>query len=121
MPFVSLTTSKKFEEHVRQRFKEWFEESGQSQREAGEPIEWEQQTVSAYFRGEQQIDFPRAVAWCKHFNKNINELLQKAPTVAKPVDPGLEQWTSYYTRRPPQRRKQLLSGMEEMERGGRGR
>lgn len=121
MPFVALTTSEQFEKHVRERFLAWFKESGKSQREVGEPIEWEQQTVSAYFRGEQAIDFPRAVAWARYFKgrKGLEQLLDKSPSVGKPIDAGLAKWTSIYTRRPPKQRKQLLGAIEILEHGGR--
>jgi transcriptional regulator with XRE-family HTH domain len=88
MPFVALSTGAKVEEHIRKRFKEWFDESGQTQKEAGAAIEWEQQTVSSYFSGSQQIDFVRAITWCKHFDRNIEELLVGAPR-SKPEDPRL--------------------------------
>ena len=88
MPFVALTTGAKTEQHIRKRFKEWFDQSGQSQKEAGAAIEWGQQTVSSYFNGNQQIDFVRAITWCDHFGRSVEELLAKSPRT-KPVNPRL--------------------------------
>lgn len=88
MPFVALTTGAKTEQHIRRRFRQWFERSGQSQREAGAAIEWEQQTVSQYFAGHQQIDLVRAITWCEHFGYTVEELLAKSPRT-KPENPRL--------------------------------
>lgn len=108
MPFVALSTAEKLEAHIRRRFKEWFDESGQTQKEAGEPIEWEQQTVSCYFRGEQQIDFMRAVAWCKHFGRRIDQLLSESPS-PRPTDPKLQEWINIYQSQDKRRQAQLLA------------
>jgi transcriptional regulator with XRE-family HTH domain len=89
MPFVALTTGGKVEEHIRKRFRQWFEESKQTQKEAGAAIEWEQQTVSSYFNGSQQIDFVRAIAWCKHFGYEVSDLLSDSPRT-KPENPRLQ-------------------------------
>ena len=97
MPFVALSTGEKTEQHIRKRFREWFEKSGQTQKEAGAAIEWEQQTVSSYFAGTQQIDFVRAITWCKHFGFEVEDLLAKSPRT-KPENPRLQRlinkWSS---------------------------
>jgi DNA-binding XRE family transcriptional regulator len=89
MPFVALSTGEQIEEHIRKRFRQWFDESGQTQKQAGAAIEWEQQTVSSYFSGSQQIDFVRAITWCKHFGHDVEDLLQKSPRT-KPENPRLQ-------------------------------
>jgi transcriptional regulator with XRE-family HTH domain len=118
MPFVALSTGEKTEQHIRKRFREWFEASGQTQKEAGQAIEWEQQTVSSYFNGNQQIDFVRAIAWCDHFNKSLEQLLAKSPR-PKTADPGLQTWVNTYNGQDEQGRKTLLGFIGTMQRGRR--
>jgi hypothetical protein len=89
MPFIALTTNEAFDEHVRKRLRKWFDESGQTQKEAGAVIGWEQQTVSSYFNGIQDIDFARAYRWTLHFGYQIKDLLEKSPTM-KPQNPRLQ-------------------------------
>ena len=108
MPFVALSTAEKTEAHIRRRFREWFDASRQTQKEAGAAIEWEQQTVSCYFRGEQQIDFMRALAWCEHFGYTIEDLLTKAPR-PRPADPTLQEWINIFQGQDPERKRQLLA------------
>jgi transcriptional regulator with XRE-family HTH domain len=108
MPFVALSTATKTEEHIRRRFKEWFDASGQTQKEAGAVIEWEQQTVSCYFRGDQQIDFMRAITWCKHFGYEVEDLLDKSPR-PKPENPKLQKWINIFTSQDEDKQDQLLA------------
>src|SRR4030095_9102950 len=108
MPFVALSTAEKTEAHIRKRFKEWCDESGQTQKEAGAAIEWEQQTVSCYFRGEQQIDFMRAITWCEHFHHTIEELLEKSPRT-KPQNPKLQKWINIFNSQSEEKQDQLLA------------
>lgn len=82
MPFKAFSTGKGTAAFIRVRFKQWLKASGRTQAEAGYVIEWEQQTVSAYFAGGQQIDLVRAVAWCEYFGFTVEALMRGAP---KPV------------------------------------
>jgi len=85
VPHIPLSTGAKLDQHIRRRFRQWLDASGQSQTQAGAAIEWGQQAVSSYFAGHQSIDLFRAVAWCDHFGYTLHDLLAKAPS--RPADP----------------------------------
>lgn len=107
MPFQMLSTGKKLDAHIRERFRQWFIESGQTQAQAGKPIEWAQQTVANYFAGGQQIDIVRAVAWCDHFGYTFADLLGKTPA-SKPVDATRQALWEGFSRLNPEMQTALL-------------
>lgn len=113
MPFQALSTGKKLEDHVRNRFRQWCKESGKTQRQAGEPIEWAQQTVNQYFSGEQQIDLVRAIEWCKVFGYSITDLLSNAPN-PKPKDARLQRLADGLSRQPVAMQDALIAMVDAL-------
>lgn len=96
MPLQQLASGKKLADHIRARFIDWYKKSGLSQEQAGEPIEWSQQTVSQYFNGEQTIDLVRVIAWCKFFGYELTDLIEDGPV--QPADPRIVELVQGFNR-----------------------
>jgi transcriptional regulator with XRE-family HTH domain len=106
MPFEGMTGHRRWQNQVRRRFRAWAKESGLTQKQLGDEVEWEQQTVSCYFAGSQDIDLIRAITWCDFFGYTITDLLSRTRTPHP--NPRLQRAVALFHRMTPREQDFML-------------